>query len=104
MSTGPKALLCRIAAIHHENRAGEERGVITRHEGEKRGDFVGGGHATDWMITAQHVPIAFFVPRGFRGGVHDRRIDSAARNRVYANVVLGVFDCHLARHLVEGAF
>src|SRR5689334_18534628 len=76
VSLGPYAadLLCRVPAVHHENRPGEERGIVAGHESKKSGDFFGGCNPADWVTTSQHVPKAFLVSRLFGGTVHERSI------------------------------
>ena len=94
----------RVAAIHHEDGAGEKRSIIAGQVCEERGDFVRTGDAADGMITAKHVPVSFGVAGCLGGPIHDGSIDGAACDGVHADVVFRILDRHLTSHLMQGSF
>src|SRR2546423_10634367 len=93
-----------VAAIHHNDRAGEKTRKVAGHVGEKTRDLVGRRDALDGVIVFEHLPIFFGIARSLGGFMDDRRVDRAAGDRVDANSVGGVLNRHLAGHLMDRAF
>ncbi len=99
-----RKLLRNESAIHRQDRAGEETGMVARQVGKEARHFLCRGNATNRMSVHKPLDEGLWIRSLLGRPFDDGSIHRSQGNRVDSDSILGVLDRHLSRQLMNGPF